>query len=563
MECICRASGERFQITAEDLRYLEKLSPKIGGQVYPLPPPTLCPRERKRRRLAFRNERRLYRRKCDATGRQIIAAYSPDKPYKVYSHSAYFSDSWNGLDYGRSIDFSRPFLEQVAELALVVPHIQLVTSIDAEENNCRFVNFSGSSRNCYLTFDSDFNEDSFYSNVLKHSKNCGDCSYVTQCELCYECADCSNCYQLLFSQDCMNCSTSAFLNGCIGCADCFFCCNMMSKRYCIWNKQYSREEYERIIKETNLKSSTGLAALKSEFAGYVQKFPKKFCHVLKTENCTGDYIRNAKNCSECFNIGDGEDLRFCDSLYTAKDCMDVSSFGERIQCVYEGGTIGINAYNIWFGFECVTDCADLLYCMECRRTRNSFGCVSLRQNEYCILNKQYTKSEYEKLAAKLIAHMRETGEWGEYFPMRHSWFGYNETMAQEFAPLGKEQCAALGLAWCDYEQPVQAAEVISAAELPDTIAEASDRILEQAIACGITGKPFRIVEPELRFYRQLGIPLPRRCPDQRHFERMALRNPQQLWERLCTKTGTPIVSSYSPQRPEPVYCEEAYAEALA
>ncbi|HQH27227.1 MAG TPA: hypothetical protein PLP17_07510, partial [Oligoflexia bacterium] len=143
MECICRASGERFQITAEDLRYLEKLSPKIGGQVYPLPPPTLCPRERKRRRLAFRNERRLYRRKCDATGRQIIAAYSPDKPYKVYSHSAYFSDSWNGLDYGRSIDFSRPFLEQVAELALVVPHIQLVTSIDAEENNCRFVNFSG------------------------------------------------------------------------------------------------------------------------------------------------------------------------------------------------------------------------------------------------------------------------------------------------------------------------------------------------------------------------------------------------------------------------------------
>ena len=36
-----------------------------------------------------------------------------------------------------------------------------------------------------------------------------------------------------------------------------------------------------------------------------------------------------------------------------------------------------------------------------------FGCVSIRNKKYCILNKQYTKEEYEELLPKIIAHMSE------------------------------------------------------------------------------------------------------------------------------------------------------------
>jgi len=31
--------------------------------------------------------------------------------------------------------------------------------------------------------------------------------------------------------------------------------------------------------------------------------------------------------------------------------------------------------------------------------------------KYCILNKQYSKEEYEELVPKIIEHMQKTGEW--------------------------------------------------------------------------------------------------------------------------------------------------------
>jgi hypothetical protein len=80
----CKVSGTQFPIYQSDLEFYDKISPIFAGVKYPIPTPTLCPEERQKRRLAFRNDRRLYRRTCDATGKQIISIYSPDKQYKVY-----------------------------------------------------------------------------------------------------------------------------------------------------------------------------------------------------------------------------------------------------------------------------------------------------------------------------------------------------------------------------------------------------------------------------------------------------------------------------------------------
>jgi hypothetical protein len=77
-----------------------------------IPPPTLCPDCRQQRRLSFRNERKLYKRKCDATGKDIISIYSPDKPYTVYHQDYWWSDAWEPMDYGRDFDFSRSAIEQ-------------------------------------------------------------------------------------------------------------------------------------------------------------------------------------------------------------------------------------------------------------------------------------------------------------------------------------------------------------------------------------------------------------------------------------------------------------------
>jgi hypothetical protein len=82
---------------------------------------------------------------------------------------------------------------------------------------------------------------------------------------------------------------------------------------------------------------------------------------------------------------------------------------------------------------------------------NLFLCVGLRNKSYCILNKQYTKEEYEELVPRIIEKMMTTPlrqgfegqmEWGEFFPTSLSPFGYNETVAQEYFPMMREE--ALG-----------------------------------------------------------------------------------------------------------------------
>jgi len=75
---------------------------------------------------------------------------------------------------------------------------------------------------------------------------------------------------------------------------------------------------------------------------------------------------------------------------------------------------------------------DLFYCDNCHGCKNCFGCVGLRKKEYCILNKQFTRQEYEEFLPSIISHMTSTQEWGEFFPIEKSIFPYEDTLAAEY-----------------------------------------------------------------------------------------------------------------------------------
>ena len=63
----CTASGKPFAIFQSDLDFYDKISPTFDGKRFSIPTPTQCPEERQARRFAWRNESKLYRRKCDKT----------------------------------------------------------------------------------------------------------------------------------------------------------------------------------------------------------------------------------------------------------------------------------------------------------------------------------------------------------------------------------------------------------------------------------------------------------------------------------------------------------------
>ena len=84
--------------------------------------------------------------------------------------------------------------------------------------------------------------------------------------------------------------------------------------------------------------------------------------------------------------------------------------------------------------------------------------------------------------------------------------------------------------WSDYEAPFPKVEkIILANKIPDDIALIPDDILNWAIECEVTKKPFRIIKQELEFYRKHHLPIPKKHPEHRHIERMKLRNPRKLF----------------------------------
>ena len=66
----------------------------------------------------------------------------------------------------------------------------------------------------------------------------------------------------------------------------------------------------------------------------------------------------------------------------------------------------------------------------------------------------------------------------------------------------------------------------------------------------------------------MNLPLPRLCPNCRHYTRLKQRNPLKLWHRTCMcdnenhghkgKCQAEFETSYSPERPEIVYCEGCF-----
>jgi len=113
--------------------------------------------------------------------------------------------------------------------------------------------------------------------------------------------------------------------------------------------------------------------------------------------------------------------------------------------------------------------------------------------------------------------------------------------------------------WSTYESPFPKVDkIIPANKLPDDIKDIPDDILNWAIECEVSKKPFKIIKQELEFYRKHNLPIPRRHPDQRHLDRMKLRNPRKLYDRKCDKCKKDMKTTYAPNRPEIVYCQNCY-----
>lgn len=527
--------------------------------MYTVPPPSKCPDCRWQQHLSFRNEYAYFKRNCDFSGKAIVSMHPEGTPFPVYAIEDWLSDSWDAKEYGREYDFNRPFFEQFKELANTVPHYSRFTDPSTDENS-DYTNAAAFNKNCYLICQAAFNQDCYYSRGINDCTDCTDCFRIANSQQCYEGISLVNCNRCFFVKNSSNCSNCYFSTELSGCTNCFGCHGLTKKEYCIFNKQVSKEEWEEKVEKLTLTHSV-IDQMKKQSDTLRLTVPHRASHILQSEDVVGEDLVGCKGCQMVFDSKDQQDCAYNHEVtQDAKDCQDLSMFGLHTELLYNCVACGIDAQCLLFSSHSWTNVYNLIYCESCYPSvNNCFGCFGIKKSEYCILNKQYTKEQYEELVPRIIEHMQQTGQWGQFFSPDVSAFGYNSTIAQDYFPLTREQAIEKGFNWHDEQTKEPPRET---ATIPDSIEDVPADITEQVCVCEQRNTPYKITPQELSFYKRYKLPLPRRCPEERHQDRIRQRNPRTLWKRECGKCKKEVQTTYSPDRPEIIYCEDCYLSTV-
>lgn len=272
---------------------------------------------------------------------------------------------------------------------------------------------------------------------------CYDCVNCSSCTECYECIECAQLDTCFYCKKCKNSQNLLFCYSLENCSDCIGSVGLTNKKFCIFNQQYTEEEYVKYKKSLNLC-----------YREHVDMLARQLEELLRATPLPTDSAEPTTD--DC--------------------CLDCSNT--------------TNSY----------------YSDSCKNCHNVFGCIGLRDAHYCILNQQYTKEDYETTVAKIIEQMTQEGTWKTFFPESMSPFAYNDSLAQVYVPLTKEEVLAKGLQWREADAKEFGPQNLV---VPYEIAEVPDSICYEILACEKTGRNFCVTPTELIFLRRHNLPVPR------------------------------------------------------
>ena len=341
----CQNCKKDFIIEPEDFLFYQKIK---------VPPPTFCPECRFQRCMMFRNERALYKRANNAPGHEgedIVSIHNPEKPYMVYDDRTWWSDAWDPFKYGVEYDFSKTFFEQFKQLYQSIPLIGLsITNMV----NCSYCNVAEGDKGSFMLTACHGNEDFLYGNRLTENKQCAELYIANHNELCYELVNSHNCYKVCYSKNAKQCSDSYFLDSCVNCNECFGCINLRGQSHCIYNQQYSNQDYEAFIKSVDLSSRASVEREWKKANEFFLTQPHRFANIYKSIGCTGENIENSKNLKHSFDI-----------VGTPMGCENGKYLvwgGYDVRDSYDSGPgVGINGERLYDTFDSALQSQDLLW----------------------------------------------------------------------------------------------------------------------------------------------------------------------------------------------------------
>lgn len=268
-------------------------------------------------------------------------------------------------------------------------------------DNCEYGNNLYYCKNLYSSFDNANCTDSAYLFDSYMVANSIDCDYAVESELCYESVDPFKCFNCNYTDYCSSLRDSWYCYGCSG-NDLFGCAYLQNKSFCIFNRQLTEQEYRQEIEKYKKLPAEKVLEIVKELK---KRFPITQTNGANNENTDfGNYIHFDKNCYLCFDAAQDENCAYVYDTFFCKNVIDGTYSGQNVELSYEvvsSANLFNSNYIIWS-----KNCSDSSYLLNCFNVKNSLGCVFLANKEYCILNRQFTKEDYEKISSQILTELK-------------------------------------------------------------------------------------------------------------------------------------------------------------
>lgn len=557
---ICKWSKENphcekeFKITEGDIEFLK---------IHKVPAPNFCPTCRRMRRLSNMNLMRLFKMPCNAPGHNesMISILPPDCPFPVYDYKYYISNQFDAFSLGRKFQEGESPMKQLFDLRKVFPMPSFLNR-DPSSINAEYSNGGRNSKNVYYamaTFDS---EDVWYSNLVRNSKQIMDGRMIQQSDHVYSSLASDHIYKssfIYFSKDCID---SMFLFDCRNCDNCFGCVNLRGGKYKVFNEQYTKEEYEKFMRSVYPLTKKKISEYDKKFWDLVKSLPVNAPRNISTENVNGVLLTDTRNVYDVTDAERSEHLRHVDGCYGNHDSMDLLFSGGGSNTIYGSTNVGSKASGIKFSTSSKFS-SDSEFIFNCNNVHNCFMCFGIRDKSYCVLNIQYSPEEYFSMVDKIKTEMMKRGEYGDGLGMEFSAQAYNFSMGQINFALKDEEIIRLGgFVGQETDTNTGGIKVLHYSDVPETIDKVEDDIINYAIKCEETGKPFRITKSELQFYRTMKLPIPSQGPTTRIYKRMSLVPIAKKYTAKCAKCSKLMESLLDPKSEYILYCEKCYQQEV-
>lgn len=291
------------------------------------------------------------------------------------------------------------FFKELQRLILSQPKLSS-HSLNCE--NCEYGDQLYYCKNMTHCFDTLNSTDCLYVFDSQHVVNSVDCDYSFESQLCYDSITLGKCFNSAYLEDCSSIENAMYSYNCRNGNNLFGCANLTGKSFCIFNRQLTETEYkENIEKFKSLPKEQVLQMLEE----LKKKYPITQTRGENNENSSyGNYLYNCKRCYMCFDTAECENCGYLYDSARNNTCYDATFSGDsEISYEFIDSTRLFNCtYAIWCGHS-----TDSSYIIACGNVKNCLGCVNLFQKEYCILNRQFTKEEYEVKSKQILEELKQ------------------------------------------------------------------------------------------------------------------------------------------------------------